>query len=138
MNHRIVVLTAALCAAAQSTAWALDFDFQNDIVALHYTQSVYNGPGVFPSSHAWSTYYAPGSYTNNGVTLVLSGFNQVALPNFLVDGPPPYQGTPAFTLSQAIAAQGTGVFELDNIPTAPAGDTYNLVLYGTNFAAKAS
>ena len=124
-------------AAAQSAAWALDFDFQNDIVAVHYTQSVYNGPGVFPSSHAWSTYYEPGTYTNNGVTLVLSGFNQVAFPNFLVDGPPPYRGTPAFTLSQAIAAQGTGVFELDNIPTAPAGDTYDLVLYGTNFAANA-
>jgi hypothetical protein len=138
MNHRIVVLAAALCVASPAAAWALDFDFQDDIVTLNFAQSApLSGPGVFPSTHTWSGYYEPGTYTNNGVTLVLSGFDAVAIPNFIVSGPPPYQGTPAFTLSQAIYSHGTGEFELENIPTAPAGDSYDLVLYGTNFAANA-
>jgi hypothetical protein len=137
MIHRIIVLLAAFCTALHATARAQDFDFQDDIVALHYSQSIFNGPGVLPSAHMWTPYYEPGTYLNNGVTLTLSGFDEVSIPNYGVFGPPPNQNTPAFVLSQALTAQETATFELDNIPVAPRGDTYDLVLYATNIAANA-
>jgi hypothetical protein len=74
-------------------------------------------------------------YLNNGVTLTLSGFDEVSIPNYGVFGPPPNQNTPEFVLSQALTAQGTATFELDNIPATPLGDTYDLILYATNLAA---
>jgi hypothetical protein len=137
MTLRSIVLSAALCTALHAIASAQDFDFQDDIFALHYSQSIFNGPGVLLGSHIWTPYYEPGTYVNNGVTLTLSGFDEVAIPNYGVFGPPPYQDTPAFVLSQALTAQGTATFELDNIPAAPLEDTYDLVLYATNFAANA-
>src|ERR1700733_3876857 len=146
MTLRGIVLSATLCTALHAIASAQDFDFQDDIIALHYSQSTYNGPGVLPSSHLWTPYFEPGTYVNNGVTLTLSGFDEVAIPNFGVFGPPPHQDTPAFVLSQTLTAQGASTFKqdnilptfkLDNIPAAPFGNTYELVLYATNFAANA-
>jgi hypothetical protein len=137
MIYRIIVLLAILCTVLRATARAQDFDFQDDIVALHYSQSIFNGPGVLPGAHMWTPYYEPGTYLNNGVTLTLSGFDEVPIPNYGVFGPPPNQNTPAFVLSQALTAQETATFELDNIPATPLGDTYDLVLYATNFAANA-
>src|SRR5262249_53004141 len=125
MCHRIALLTATFFAISQA-AWALDFDFQDNVTALHYSDAVYNGPGVVPSSHPWTAFFDPGTFTNDGVTLTLSGFDTIAIPEFVVSGPAPYHGTPAFTLSQAMAAHGYATFQLSNIPAAPAGDTYEL------------
>jgi hypothetical protein len=117
---------------------AADFDFQDNDVAQHYTGTAsYHGPGVVAGSHNWTPYDAIGTYTNDGVTLILSRFDPVESPPFQVNGLPPYHGTPAFTLSQALPTHGTGQFELDGIPAAPAGQTYKLYLYGTDAAADA-
>jgi hypothetical protein len=116
-------------------ALAQNYDFQDESLSLNYTNAPNVGPGVYPTTGAWSGYEENGAATNNGVKLTLSGFEEVFFPAFIEDGPNPFNGTPAFTLSQSLPTKGMGEFQLTGIPALPAGESYSLYLYGTNIFA---
>jgi hypothetical protein len=138
MGYRAIAFIAALCATLPTVAWGQDYDFQDTSEAIHYITTLpFSGPGVLPSTHEWTGFLEPDVYTNNGVTLDLTGFPIFAIPNFGVDIPDPYEGMPGYVLSQAISSNQVVAFSLGNVPTAPAGMTYDLVLYATNFQANA-
>jgi len=90
-----------------------------------------------PTSSHWTAIYDPGTYFNNGVTLTLGGFPNNGFPQYILDEPAPYLGTPAFVLWQPLSTNTVATFELDNIPDSPAGYTYDLVLYSDNSSANA-
>lgn len=134
MNSRISWIAPVLGMALPAVVMAQDYDFQDTTMAIHYVDpGPLHGPGVFPSSQAWTGFLFPGAYTNNGVTLNLSAFPEFAVPEYIVDSPDPYLHTPAFVLSQSITDDQPVSFALSNIPAAHAGDTYDLALYSTDF-----
>jgi hypothetical protein len=125
-----IVLVLSAGAGAQS------YNFQDIVESFHWALSPTAGPGVYPTSGLWGGFIYNGPTTNNGVTLTLSGFaDDFAIPEFIVDGRYQYAGTPADVLSQSLATSGVDTFEFSGVPLAPAGDTYALYLYATNFNA---
>jgi hypothetical protein len=137
MRFRTSWLVSCSILTLAATANGESYDFQDTVNSFHFEGSRPLGPGIYPTTGLWTGYIWNGTYNNNGVSLTLSGFNDVIVPDFVTSAPDPLAGTPAFLLSQAITTNTSGTFELTNIPAAPAGDTYSLYLYGTNAAANA-
>jgi hypothetical protein len=130
-----ILAAAAASLLMSGAASAQSYNFQDVVSSSGYSVAPTVGPGVDPTSSPWTGFQDNGTYVNNGVSLALSGFTSPASNPGMIDGPDPYNGTPAFLLSQSLQTptSGEGFLELGNVPTPPAGDTYDLYLYGTNF-----
>jgi Dockerin type I domain len=136
MSFRISFFAWGVTLAAAGSVLAQDYNFDDDSTAMEYAggRTYKGGPGVVQSSQAWTGFEDNGTFVNNSVSLTLSGFPELAFPAVIVNGPDPYQGTPAFILSQALpTGDATDTFALSNVPPAPAGEAYDLILYGTDF-----
>jgi len=135
MKGRIII-APGIVLVLSAAAGAQSYNFQDTLESFHWAESPIDGPGVYPTTAPWGGFIYNGPTTNNGVTLTLSGFaDDFAIPEFIVEGRYQYAGTPADVLSQSLATSGVDTFELSNIPAAPAGDTYALYLYASNFNA---
>lgn len=132
-SSHFVVWMIGVGLIASSSAFAQSYDFQENVAFMYFNYAPSLGPGVVSTNNSWSSYSEPGQYTNNGVTLTLSGFPEVSYPAIFVGGADPYNGTPAFTLGQSLWTNSTAQIQLTNIPAIPAGDTYSLYLYAANY-----